>query len=136
MILFRVEHQTRYDHFFKGNTSVLVGVPVIADVVVEVVDVRQEVVVFRKDIRTAHVDGRQSDAFRVFHRIYVAFFIRQAAPGFVAQVEAGVLVADDLRRILHVDGAVVGGQYQAEAKFLRLLDDFEQGRIAEPTQRK
>ena len=93
---------------------------------VVIVHVSQEVIILRKDIRTAHIDRWQTDFFRITHRINVFVFIRETSPGFVTQVKTRVFITDDLRRILDVDGPVVGRDDEFESEFLRLLDDLEQ----------
>lgn len=93
---------------------------------VVIVDVSEKVIILGENIRTAHVDCRQTNSFWIFNRINVAIFIRQASAGFIAQVQARILIANDLRWVFYVNGAVIGCNDQPETELLRLLDYFKQ----------
>jgi hypothetical protein len=53
----------------------LVGVPVIADIVVIIIGVGKEQIVLGKNKGTAHIDGRQIDLPGIFSFEYVFLFI-------------------------------------------------------------
>src|SRR6478672_5897751 len=105
----------------------LVGISVIAHVMIVIVYVSQEVIILRKDIRTAHIDNRQSYFFWIFYRIHILVFVRKTSSCFVPQIQTGVFVTNNLRRVFTVYGSVICGDYQLESELLRLLYDFQQG---------
>src|SRR4051812_34016521 len=100
---------------------------------VVIIDVRQKVIILCKDIRTAHIDGWQTDSFRIFYSINIAVLVSEASSGFVAQVEARIFITDYFRRVFYIYGSMVGCDDQFESHLLCLLDNFEKRRISKPT---
>lgn len=56
--LSRCEYYKRDDHLFQRNPSMLIGVPVVADIMIEIIRIGEEKVVFGKNKRAAHGDAR------------------------------------------------------------------------------
>ena len=94
----------------------LEGVAIELCVVVEVVGVRKEVLSRAEDIAAADIRTRQTHLLRTGDLEAVLGLAVERFADFVAQVGIGVLVADDLHRIGHTRGAVVGGEHNFVAQ--------------------
>ena len=71
----------------------LVGVSVIAYIMVVIVRIGEKQVVPGKDVGAAHVDAGQVPISRALAGEHVLLLIGEASARFIAQVQAGLLVA-------------------------------------------
>ena len=107
-------------------------VAVVAYVAVGVVVVDHEVAVVGEDVGRGEVARRELHLLGPQDLEHLAGVVGQVAPCLVAQVGRGGAVARDLDRIVHADGAVVGGDDDRVAPFGQQPQDREEVGVLEP----
>ena len=107
-------------------------IAVVADMAVRVVVVNQKIRIVGEDVARREVARRKLHVFGLEHFVDVAGVVGQVAARFVAQVGRSLAVAGHLHRIVHADGAVVGGDDHRVSPFREEFEDGVEVRMFEP----
>ena len=96
-----------YQHFFQGNTAVLVGVAIIFYIAVVVIWIGEEPVILSEQVPGTHVWFGQTDLLRITDCIYVLILVGKISALFVTQVGIYLAIARDPGGFLHINGSVI-----------------------------
>ena len=114
----------------------LEGITIVLGVIIELVRIRKEITTRTERITTAYVRTGQTDLLRLLNREHV---LRRAVKRFaylIADIGVGILIRDDLHRILHARGTMISSEHKRETQLGRTAQQFVGRRMSEPTERQ
>ena len=110
----------------------LEGVAIVADVVVVVVGIGEEVIACSKYIGSRYVGGRQHGFARLLDDEEVFRVVGQILAQLIAQVGVGVAVANNLDGIVGTYRTMIGSDDDAIVFLCQLAEQVGNDRMAEP----
>ncbi len=122
----------RDQHFAHGDAAVLEGVAVVADVIVVVVRVGEEVALAGKDVGRTQVGLGQEDLLGIFHLEDFLRVVFQVLAVLVAQVGIHFPITQNADGFFDVGGAVVGGDDHVAALLGDEAHHVEEAGVLEP----
>ncbi len=105
---------------------------VVRSIVIVVVGVDKIIVVLGKNLGGAQVGARQFVLQGGGDFVYLPGIVFEGSAQFITQVGIGVAIAHHLDRIIHSDGAVVGGQYHFATLLRKIIEQSGHGRMLVP----